>query len=1309
MAFRNQAAARVSETGTRSSASSVPATVKEAPPGTARGLPNAGAVGQVTAPSAGAQANRELNANPAQAAAVAAAAGAASSATPAAVAPAPAGGKRLKQTLKAFARQGLDVTLVLVRKLGPSLPSPGAEAANLVLALLTWVDTALVNAADLEDLRDRALAFLDILDAYHGELLKLRLYEQVVLEYIEHLKAIVEYAKQYSSWGLLVQLLKAGSSARALEELAARMGALGEQVMTLVAVDTNARLQEVQDVVEESRNLLLRMAEYKDPLAAAREFVEQHGGLEAVQRAGELDTVVAKLPISHQVVIKMVRVQVSSLLQMLLDNGPHQQIPHPDLRLFWVKQFGPVEQVPWYSFWDKFPSKLNGTLRDDAQVEGLCALLAEEGRREALQRAVERSDRDTLSVWELRKSFNETDGLLTQVCRLLDGQGLPPPPPHYAGREAEAEALVTVLQQRSILLHGPGGMGKSSLAADVATRMLHAGAVASRALWVDLREAWSAEEVEARFCAALGLQLEESDNAPTIVAAVRRLAAKDGGDGGPASAGAVAVVMVVDNAEDALLQPEAVEALRGLLGKVLFEAPTVRLLVTSRKPLGEGLGLEERRVGAISPEAATQVLQKAVAGLSHAEAADGAKACHGVPLVLSLAAGILAASKLTLLEDLHSIRAAARSADEDAASNVVRLALGCCGEPLKQAAARLAVFPSAFDGKSAATVLGAPVKGDGPTPEAALDALLKRGLLQRADGQQYVMHTIVRQQAAELGAAQGAALRREAEGRYVTLMLGLLRSWSARFKTANVWRLALAAARDQQADLGRLYGLLQGLTPEHGLDVAAVALELTGQVADLLAALGLVRQMQGPCEALLAQLEPAGPGAAELPPDVEKAVASVLYMLGVVHLTDGRYADAEAATQRSLDLRRHALGPEHRDTIASMSSLAGCHEARGHLPHEAEHCYRQALELRQRILGPEDPDTIASMGDLAGFLKIRGQYAEAEPRFRLALELGQRVLGPDHPNTIACTKNLANCLQARGRYAEAEPLYHRALELAERVLGPEHPDTVICINNLAGCIYARGRYEEAEPRYRQALELRQRILGPEHPDTITSMNNLAGCLQAQGSPAQLAQAEQLYSRALALRRRPEILGPEHPDTITSMNNLAGCLQAQGRFPEAESLYRDALVLRARPDILGPEHPDTITSMNNLAGCLQAQGTEARLQQAEQLYSQALALRERPDILGPEHPDTITSMNNLAGCLQAQDTPAQLERAEDLYSRALVLRRRPDILGPEHPDTIISMNNLAGCKQARGNHEQAAELYREALVLRQRVQAQGQNV
>jgi Tetratricopeptide repeat len=59
-----------------------------------------------------------------------------------------------------------------------------------------------------------------------------------------------------------------------------------------------------------------------------------------------------------------------------------------------------------------------------------------------------------------------------------------------------------------------------------------------------------------------------------------------------------------------------------------------------------------------------------------------------------------------------------------------------------------------------------------------------------------------------------------------------------------------------------------------------------------------------------------------------------------------------------------------------------------------------------------------------------------------------------------------------------------------------------------------------------------------------------------------------------------------------------------------------------------------------------------------------------------------------------------EQAEEIHRQTLKLRER--VLGKEHPDTLTSMNNLALMLNDQSKDEQAEEMHRRTLELRERV-------
>jgi tetratricopeptide (TPR) repeat protein len=416
----------------------------------------------------------------------------------------------------------------------------------------------------------------------------------------------------------------------------------------------------------------------------------------------------------------------------------------------------------------------------------------------------------------------------------------------------------------------------------------------------------------------------------------------------------------------------------------------------------------------------------------------------------------------------------------------------------------------------------------------------------------------------------------------------------------------------------------------------------------------------------------------------EAARASLLDRVGRCQASLGQYAAAESTHRQELWLDEKVFGPEHPDTLMSMSNLALVLNSQGKYE-EAEAMDRQTLAQREKVLGPEHPSTLMSMNNLAGVLDRQGKYEEAEAMDRQTLAQREKVLGPEHPDTLMSISNLALVLGKQGKYEEAEAMNRQTLAQREKVLGPEHPDTLMSMNNLAGVLDSQGKYEEAEAMNRQTLAQKEKVLGPEHPDTLMSMSNLALILGRQGK---YGEAEAMDRQTLA--QREKVLGPEHPSTLMSMNNLAGVLDRQGKYEEAEAMYRQTLAQREK--VLGPEHPDTLMSMNNLAGVLNRQG---KYEEAEAMNRQTLAQREK--VLGPEHPDTLMSMSNLAGVLDRQ---GKYEEAEAMNRQELAICEK--VLGSEHPDTLTSMNNLALVLDNQGRYEEAEAMNRQTLAQREKV-------
>jgi len=284
-------------------------------------------------------------------------------------------------------------------------------------------------------------------------------------------------------------------------------------------------------------------------------------------------------------------------------------------------------------------------------------------------------------------------------------------------------------------------------------------------------------------------------------------------------------------------------------------------------------------------------------------------------------------------------------------------------------------------------------------------------------------------------------------------------------------------------------------------------------------------------------------------PDIQAELDSIM---GEVYLNLGLYAPAESLCEKALDIRKHVLGPEHPDTLASMTLLGRIRLEKGRYA-DAESLLAETLQIGTRSLGLDHPIVRQTMGLLAGVYWRQRRNSEAETLYGQELEIENRLLGPDHGDTIGTKMNLANVYSAQGRYVEAERLQRQGLESFTRLLGPEHDKSVTAMLVLANNLDDLGRAPEAERLLVEALAIRKRVLGPEHPGTLLVMGNLANLYLTE---KRLPEAERLQLESFETEKR--VLGPRHPQTIWTMYNLACTASLLGERAKAMGWLRQAI-------------------------------------------------------------------------------------------------------------------------------------------------------
>ncbi|HET8646411.1 MAG TPA: tetratricopeptide repeat protein, partial [Vicinamibacteria bacterium] len=431
----------------------------------------------------------------------------------------------------------------------------------------------------------------------------------------------------------------------------------------------------------------------------------------------------------------------------------------------------------------------------------------------------------------------------------------------------------------------------------------------------------------------------------------------------------------------------------------------------------------------------------------------------------------------------------------------------------------------------------------------------------------------------------------------VSLLLGSL----VTFYTSR-----LAAERDRarhQADkAARVSELLKGLltaadpyqarekrepTVREILDAGAerMARDLAAQPelqAEMLTVMGSVYQRLGAHEKAKPLLEQAVASGRRAPGPQHELVAQSLHELGIVLREKGDTEAAAALLQEALALRRR-LGPQDSRIADTLQELAYLEDLRG--GGRFETYAREALDIRRQALGEEHRDTVSSLNDLGLYLLLnKGEVASAEPLLRQCLAINRKLLRPDHPDVGTAMGNLALALQAKGDFAQAESLARQGLSISRKALGDDHLDIGIKLFNLAKALRSQGKFAEAAAALEEALRITRPALGPDHSRTVLFTVSLALVRLDQD---RAAEAEPMLRHALRVRERTLAKDDARLGQVKSA--LGAVLTKLARYEEAESLLLAAERILAGGKAGGWEAQEARSNRTRLAALYEAWG------------------------------------------------------------------------------------------------------------------------
>jgi predicted ATPase/DNA-binding CsgD family transcriptional regulator len=702
------------------------------------------------------------------------------------------------------------------------------------------------------------------------------------------------------------------------------------------------------------------------------------------------------------------------------------------------------------------------------------------------------------------------------VTSTIPEHGFPPQPTPFIGRSADLAEIASLLAAptcRLLTLLGPGGIGKTRLAIAAATGAR--GLFAQGVYFVAVQPVPSIGFLVSAIADALRMPLSGQIEPHTHL--LDYLQEKH-------------VLLVLDNFEHLIDEAE-------LLGQLLAEAPTLKLLVTSREALNlqeewlypvQGLPFPVRsHAEHLSNYGAVQLFveraQRVRRDFSLADEREGVvqicQLVEGMPLALELAASWAKTLPcVTIAKEIESslsfLTTNVRNVPERHRSTqaVFNSTWQSLSDDERDAFKRLAVFRGGFGWEAAAVVAGASLP--------MLAALADKSLLQVDPTGRYHLHELLRQHAEEHWETPDEALSiRASHGSFYGEYLQL--------------RLADILGRRQREAVDEIEAEFENVRQAWRW---AVEQSETQTLAKSFATLAQFYQMRSRYLEGASAFEQAAhqlmTNEAAAPAD--PALVGILTALGWFYVRLGRFDQAEGVSAKgeAIYLRLGlpalpGLGTDPRLQLGFVACARGDYTSAVRL---AEQACQTAETQNHRWNRQVAYDLLSRAVLYQGQLDLARQYAQTA--YEATQDTGDRWF------MAYCLNQLGNVTVALGDNASATAHYRASYALREEIDDPE--GMAVALNHLAEIARYQGNTNEAEQLYRRSLAIFQDIADPG--GLVNSLAGLGGTLAGLG---EYESAAKYLRNALELATTKQLV----PHTFTALVSAGELLLRTGRLAQ----------------------------------------------------------------------------------------------------------------------------------------------------------------
>ncbi|MEH1829126.1 MAG: tetratricopeptide repeat protein [Nostoc sp.] len=402
------------------------------------------------------------------------------------------------------------------------------------------------------------------------------------------------------------------------------------------------------------------------------------------------------------------------------------------------------------------------------------------------------------------------------------------------------------------------------------------------------------------------------------------------------------------------------------------------------------------------------------------------------------------------------------------------------------------------------------------------------------------------------------------------------------------------------------------------------------------------------------------------PAEDEQELALIYHHFGMLKDDKGEVDEAIALYNQSLEITERIGNVQTK--AATLHQLAGIYANKGEVD-KAITLYNQALEINERIenvRGKAD-----ALHNLANISANKGEVEQAITLYNQALEINERI--ENVQGKAATLHQLAGIYVNKGEVDEAIALFNQSLEIKERIGDVQGKAATF---HQLGIVYNnKGEVDEAIALFNQSLEIFERIGNVQ--GKAATLNCLAGIYANKG---EVEQAIALFNQSLEIKER---IGDVQGKAVT-LHNLGYIYAHKEEEKQAITLFNQSLEIKER---IGDVQGKAVT-LHELARIYANNG---EVEQAITLYNQSLEIFERiGDVQGK-----AATLHQLAG-IYADN--GEVEQAIALYNQSLEIFERIGYVQGK----AVTLNNLGMIYANKGEVDNAITLFNQSLEIKERI-------